>query len=114
MIVPGRHKSLAFVSVPLSGIWETFFSGRTAGVLMSYHYYVVPFIGRLEQGKEDASRVSAQLQTVIDYYSRDGWEFYSVEKIGIEIHPGCLGVFLGQRNSYINFDQVIFRKPSIG
>lgn len=79
---------------------------------MAYRYHVVPFIGRITGGtfsSENAQTVSGQLQTVIDHYVGLGWEFYSIEKVGIEVSPGCLGGLLGQSASLVNFDQVIFR-----
>jgi hypothetical protein len=83
--------------------------------MTAYRYQVVPFIGVIRGGtftKENAQTVSSQLQEVIDAQVRQGWEFYSVEKVAIEVQPGCLGGLLGQKTSYINFDQVIFRRPS--
>ena len=80
---------------------------------MSYRYHVVPFVGRIKAGStENAQTVSGQLQAVIDHYVHHGWEFYSIEKVGIEVRPGCLGALFGQGVSYINFDQVVFRQPS--
>ena len=59
---------------------------------------------------DNAQTVSAQLQGLIDHYTRYGWEFYSLEKVDIQIRPGCFGQLLGQSVSYITFDQVIFRQ----
>ena len=83
--------------------------------MATFSYRVVPFIGVLKTGmfsKDNAATVSQQLQAVIDSNVQQGWEFYSVEKIGIEVQPGCLGAFTGQKAAYINFDQVIFRRPA--
>lgn len=83
--------------------------------MSAYSYVVVPFIGVIRGGtfsKENARTVSSQLQSVIEEHVRQGWEFYSVEKVGIEVQPGCLGGLLGQKTAYINFDQVVFRRSS--
>ena len=80
----------------------------------SYIYRVVPFIGVIQSGlssKENVTTVSGQLQRMIDWHAQQGWEFYSIEKVGIEVRPGYLGALLGQSASYVNFDQVIFRRP---
>jgi hypothetical protein len=79
----------------------------------TYDYYAVPFIGRIDGGtfsSDNAQTVSTQLQAVIDDHVQHGWEFYSIEKVGIEVRPGCLGAFLSQKAVYINFDQIIFRR----
>jgi hypothetical protein len=85
------------------------------GVMATHSYLVVPFIGVIRGGtfsKENAQTVSGQLQAVIDGQLRQGWEFYSIEKVGIEVQPGCLGGLLGQKTAYINFDQIVFRRST--
>ena len=81
---------------------------------MAYRYHVVPFIGRISSGvfsTDSAQTVSTQLQAVIDHYVGLGWEFYSMEKVDIEVTPGCLGGLLGKSASFITFDQIILRQP---
>jgi hypothetical protein len=80
-----------------------------------YRYRVVPFVGQIKQGffsTDNAATVSGQLQKLIDATATDGWEFYSVEKIDIEVKPGCLSSLLGAKVTYITFDQVIFRRAA--
>ena len=79
----------------------------------TYDYYAVPFIGHITGGiftSANAKTVTDQLQSVIDHYVKHGWEFYSIEKVGIEVHPGCIGALFGHGPSYVNFDQIIFRR----
>jgi hypothetical protein len=78
----------------------------------AYDYYVVPFIGRIKNEGDNPKTVSEQLQSVIDHYVEHGWEFYSIEKVGIEVQPGCIGALLGHSPSYVNFDQIIFRRQT--
>ena len=78
-----------------------------------YVYRVVPFIGILKSGvfsSENALKVSEQLQQLIDSYTQQGWEFYRIDPVQIQVQPGCMASLLGQRMSVINFDQVIFRR----
>jgi hypothetical protein len=80
-----------------------------------YNYHVVPFVGRIKANTaENAQTVSTQLQAVIDHYAKHGWEFYSIEKVGIEVNPGCLGGLFGQSATYLNYDQIIFRRAATG
>jgi hypothetical protein len=79
-----------------------------------YRYRVVPFIGRMQTGlfsSDSAQTVSEQLQNVINEQASHGWDFYSLEKVNIEVQPGCIGGLLGQSASYITSDQVVFRQP---
>ena len=79
---------------------------------MLYKYRVVPFIGQIKGGSfstDNAQTVSQQLEEVINTHAQAGWEFVGVEKIGIEVQPGCLGALLGQKSAHITFDQIVFR-----
>lgn len=83
--------------------------------MSQYEYLVVPFIGQLKRDISDietARKVSEQLQATINQHAEQGWEFYRVDKVNIQIAPGCLGTLTGVRASLITFDQVIFRRPS--
>lgn len=80
----------------------------------TYEYRVIPFVGHLKSGfftVENAQKVSEQLQGVINQHTQGGWEFYRIDKIDIQITPGCLASLFGARVSFITFDQVIFRRP---
>ena len=73
-------------------------------------YKVVPFRGKLKNG-QDASDVSLQLQELINQNASQGWELEQVQGIDIQVAPGCLAAFLGAKDVYARYDQVIFRKP---
>lgn len=76
-------------------------------------YKVVPFIGQIKSGffsKDNAGTVAQQLQAAIEQQVNAGWEFHSFAKADIEVKPGCLGALTGAKNSYITFDQLIFRR----
>ena len=76
-------------------------------------YLVIPFIGKIKSGffsSENAETVSQQLQSLINGYSQQGWEFHSITKVDIEVTPGCLANLFGATTSHIAFDQVVFRR----
>lgn len=77
------------------------------------NYLVIPFIGRIKSGflnSENAETVSRQLQSLINQYSQQGWEYHNIAKVDIEVTPGCLARLFGAKTSNITFDQVIFRR----
>jgi hypothetical protein len=81
---------------------------------IQYEYRIIPFIGKLKSGVfsiENANAVTAQLQAVIDQNTTQGWEFHSMEKVDVEITPGCLAGLLGSRVTFVTFDQIVFRRP---
>jgi hypothetical protein len=79
-----------------------------------YEYLVVPFIGEIKQGffsSQNAQDVSHQLQSVISSHAKEGWQFYSLEKVDIQVSVGCLASLFGAKAGLITFDQIIFRRP---
>lgn len=82
----------------------------------TYEYLVVPFVGQLKSGVfsvENAQTVSSQLQALIAHYVQQGWEFYRIDKVNIQIKPGCLAALFGASASFITFDQLIFRHSRV-
>lgn len=79
--------------------------------MAKYQYQVVPFIGKIKSS-QSAAEVSVQLQGIINQYAAQGWEFYQLNDVNIEVKPGCLASLFGARAAYIQFDQLIFRRES--
>ena len=85
---------------------------------MGYAYKVVPFIGQ-SRGALSASSVAKQLEHTISEHARNGWEFFQLSDVNVEVQPGCISGLFGGTVQYIRFDQLIFRgdsnivKPSI-
>lgn len=77
--------------------------------MAKYQYKVVPFMGVLNSG-ETADKVSIQLQALIDEYVNQGWDFYIINDVSIQVKPGCLQGLLGAKDTYMTYDQVVFRK----
>src|ERR1035437_2797100 len=75
-----------------------------------FTYLVVPFIGQLQNAffsAANAATIGQQLQTLLDSYVRQGWEFYSIEKVSMEVAG-----LVSQNTSCISFDQVIVRRTA--
>lgn len=76
-------------------------------------YKVIPFIARIKSGKS-ANQIADQLQEVITSNSNEEWDFVEVTSVTAEISAGCLGALLGQSNSYVRYDLVIFKSTAYG
>lgn len=76
---------------------------------MRYEYLVVPFQGQIK-GSGTPQEVSKQLQDIINQHATQGWEFYTLNDVNIQVAPGCLGSLMGASTSYVAYDQVIFRR----
>lgn len=77
--------------------------------MAKWEYLVVPFVGMIK-GSGSADEVSKQLQAAINGQATQGWEFVTLNDVGIEIAPGCLGSLMGKEKTYARFDQLIFRR----
>lgn len=78
--------------------------------MMRYEYLVVPFQGQIK-GSGSVQDVSNQLQNIINHHAAQGWEFYTLNDVNIQVTPGCLASLTGSRTSYVAYDQLIFRRP---
>jgi ABC-type polysaccharide/polyol phosphate transport system ATPase subunit len=78
---------------------------------MSYQYQVVPFRGTIK-GNQSSDDVAKQIESTINQYAAQGWEFCQLTDVNIEVQPGCLAGLLGTKASYMRYDQIIFRKSA--
>ena len=76
---------------------------------MSFEYRVMPFIGTIK-GKQSASQVSDQLESMINEGSSQGWEFDHLGSVNIEVSPGCIASLFGARVSYTRYDMAVFKR----
>jgi len=74
----------------------------------THEFKVLPFIGQ-SRGTLSASDVAIQLETTIRQQVAQGWEFYQLADVNIEVQPGCLAGLFGAKVQYVRFDQLIFR-----
>ena len=79
--------------------------------MSAYNYKVAPFMGVVKSGGS-ANEVATQLETLIGQHTVDGWEFYQLGAVNIEVKPGCIGGLLGRESDYVRYDQAIFRRSA--
>jgi len=80
--------------------------------MSNYKYKTVAFMGVLKSS-QGASEVASQLESLINENAAEGWEFYQLGSVNIEVKPGCLAGFLGRDSDYVRYDQIIFRRAAI-
>lgn len=79
--------------------------------MSNYQYKVVPVRGDIKKG-DYVDAATKQLQTTIDENVGQGWEFWQLGNLSIKIKPGCLQGLFGAKETFITYDQLIFRKES--
>lgn len=83
---------------------------------MRYEYRVIPLAAGLDSStrrriaNRSASAAAEHLQSLIDKYSVDGWEFWSVEHKSVREAATLVAWFLGFPSSSSWLDLVVFRR----
>jgi len=52
------------------------------------------------------------MESVVNQMAEQGWEFYRVDSIGVQLEPGCLGALLGQKAAERAYYVITFRKQA--
>jgi hypothetical protein len=80
---------------------------------MQYEYSMVQVPPNIEIKRKEyvGNEAAFYLQSVTNERATQGWEFYRVDTIGVQVKPGCLGALLGQRTMFSNFYVITFRRP---
>jgi len=78
--------------------------------MANYTYKVVGFGGHAKASR--VGDISGQLEAAINAEATDGWEFYQLQAVNVQVAPGCLSSLFGAEASYIQVDQLIFRRPA--
>lgn len=56
------------------------------------------------------NEAAAYLEGVVNEYAADGWEFYRIDSIGVQLKPGCFDVLGGKKEENSQYYVVSFRK----
>jgi len=80
-----------------------------------YEYKMVQVPPNIEvQAKnQKGNEAAAYLDKIVNSHAQDGWEFYRVDAIGVNVKPGCLAGLLGQKSALTTYYVVSFRKKQI-
>ncbi len=79
-----------------------------------YQYKMVPIPPGIVVGDPGAAATQAalHLERIVQDYASQGWEFYRVDTITVDIAPGCLAVLFGQRAESRHYYVITFRAPN--
>jgi hypothetical protein len=76
-----------------------------------YEYKSFSFLAAVSgRDRKSADDAASQLTALINAKAVNGWEFYQLAPVNVEVRPGCLGAFLGGRAGTLQVDQVILRR----
>ena len=80
---------------------------------MNYDYRMVQIPTSISLRAKDARGQEAAhyLQKIVDENAVNGWEFYRVDQVGVQVKPGCLAGLFGTSAQNLVYYVVTFRKP---
>lgn len=55
------------------------------------------------------NEAAAYLEGVVNEYAPQGWEFYRIDNIGVELKPGCLSALGGAKSESSVYYVITFR-----
>ncbi len=71
----------------------------------------VPPNVEVQAKQHKGNEAAAYLETVVNQYAKQGWEFYRVDTIGVSVQPGCFDALFGKKASLNNYYVISFRRP---
>lgn len=88
---------------------------------MPYQYRMIQIPPAISvTGVEKGTEAAHYLESLANQQAQQGWEFYRVDSIGVEVRPGCIagllhtltGGVLGAEITYTSYYVVTFRKQT--
>ena len=77
----------------------------------AYRYQMVQIPPTIVVDKDKGDQAAEYLHGVVNRYADNGWEFYRIDQIGVQVAPGCLGIIMGMRNETHSYHVITFRRP---
>lgn len=77
-------------------------------------YKVVPFTATIDKKKDTTSVVANQLEDLIKFHTRQGWQYVRLESVStfVQPDPGCFG--LGAKPGFMSsYQMVVFSKEEV-
>lgn len=79
--------------------------------MKKYIYETVQIPPNIQMDKrEKGNEAAGYLRNVLNQKANDGWEFQSVEIIGVAVQPGCFEALKGTKQSFTNYYVIVFRR----
>ena len=79
---------------------------------MSYEYKMLQIPPRIQVKTNEAQGNEAAyfLESIVNKWSSENWEFYRVDTIGVVTSPGCLGALFGAKAVNIDYYVITLRR----
>ena len=58
------------------------------------------------------NEAAVYLEDVVNRYAKDGWDFYRVDSIGVNVQPGCFAALFGSKAQSASYYVITFRRSA--
>lgn len=79
-------------------------------MIFEYKMVQVPPNIAVEMKKHKGNEAAAYLESIVNEYAAQSWDFYRVDMIGVALQPGCLGALSGKKEEQTQYYVITFRK----
>ena len=78
-----------------------------------YRYRMVQVPPTIPVSKSQQETAAAEyMENIVNEQAAEGWEFYRVDEIGVNVQPGCLSSILGRKSETVTYYVLTFRQTS--
>lgn len=78
-----------------------------------YYYKMVqvPPTIEVKASKHRGNEAAVYLQSIANEEAEEGWEFYRIDSIGVQVKAGCFDALMGKKASNTSYYVITFRRP---
>ncbi len=78
--------------------------------MFTYKMVQIPPNIAISMKAHKGNEAATYLEGIVNEYAADGWEFYRIDSIGVQLQPGCFDALTGKKEEYNQYHVVCFRK----
>lgn len=80
--------------------------------MYTYKMVQIPPNISVDMKTHKGNEAAAYIQNIVNSYAEDGWEFYRIDSVGVDLQPGCFGGLSGQKAQSNVYYVISFRKEA--
>jgi len=77
--------------------------------MFEYKMVQIPPNISVEMKNHKGNEAAVYLEGVVNQYAREGWEFYRIDSVGVQLQPGCFGSLSGKKEESTLYYVITFR-----
>jgi len=78
--------------------------------MYTYKMVQIPPNISVQMKEHKGNEAAAYLQNVVNEHAENGWEFYRIDSIGVQVKPGCFDVLRGKKEENNMYHVITLRR----